>query len=81
MTRHATIPADGTFTAFQTPEHRFAVGLAETQHSIAYAGPPTLTVMIGDPSGHPFDGSPLSLLDPERVARLRDALTEWLERA
>ena len=81
MTRYATIPAGGRWAVFKRDESRFAVGVAQTAHGIGYQGPPTLTVMVADPDGHPFDGSPLALLDPSRVEELRDALTEWLERA
>jgi hypothetical protein len=81
VTRYATIPAEGRWAVFKRDESRFAIGVAETVHAIGHKGPPTLSFLIADPDGHLFDGSPLALLDPERVRELRNALDDWLGRA
>lgn len=65
------IPPDGRFAAFHDDEHRFAVGVAQTAQDL-------LAFMVGDTTGHPFDGSPIAVLHRSAVERLRDALSAWL---
>lgn len=59
------------YEVIQTPGERQAVGVQPCGEFLALA--------VADPAGHPFDLDP-ALLDAERAAQLRDAITAWLDR-